>query len=194
MRNAAQKRIDLRQPQDSPVTKPAVRPVNAIEKAERELLEIILTCPETIDLIRHHVGPDDIENTRHQRLLALCIDLWKEEGELPEPGRLMIAADSDSELLSLINAVLDSAEEKGIFRLMSEGKSTDGAATSFPPHLERVLAPLLEKREKQAGQLSRQLLASTDKSANELNDETRNALRRLQQFRQSQMGNPSSFK
>jgi len=194
LRNASQKKVVLRRPQETKPGKSAARPENAIERAERELLEIILTCPETIDLIRHHVGPDDFENTRHQRLLALCIDLWKEEGDLPELGRLIIASDSDSELLSLINAIVDSAEEKGIFRLMSEGRKAEDSSSTFPPHLERVLGPLLEKREKQAGQLSRQLLASTDKSANELNEETRNALRRLQQFRQSQMGNPSSFK
>jgi DNA primase len=29
---------------------------NALERAEREVLEIILTCPETIDAIRHQIG------------------------------------------------------------------------------------------------------------------------------------------
>ena len=45
---------------------------------------------------------------------------WKEDGDLPELSRLIIAAESDSDLLSLINAVVDSAEEKGIFRLMND--------------------------------------------------------------------------
>jgi len=165
----------------------------AIRKAERDLLEIILTCPETIDLIRHHIGPDDFTDSRHRQLLELCIDLWKEEGELPETARLISAADSDTSLLSLINAVLDSAEEKGIFRLMAAGRDPT-AADSTPAYLNNVLGPLIEQREQHLRQTSRQLMAQTDKPRNELDEETRNALRKLQQFRQNQMGYPTTPK
>ncbi|MFM7039075.1 MAG: hypothetical protein ACKO2L_15295 [Planctomycetaceae bacterium] len=165
----------------------------AIRKAERDLLEIILTCPETIDLIRHHIGPDDFTDSRHRQLLELCIDLWKEEGELPETARLISAADSDTSLLSLINAVLDSAEEKGIFRLMAAGRDP-AAADSTPAYLNNVLGPLIEQREQHLRQTSRQLMAQTDKPRNELDEETRNALRKLQQFRQNQMGYPTTPK
>jgi len=183
--------------QRNPVSKPVIAksaPENALDRAERELLEIILTSPETIDVIRHNIGPDDFENTRHQRLLALCIDLWKEDGDLPELGRLIIAAESDSDLLSLINAVVDSAEEKGIARLMSEQPNRPEPSGGMPPHLERVLGPLLERREKRLNLVSKQLLAQTAQSGSELNDDTRDALRRLYNFRQSQMGHPSSLK
>ena len=171
------------------------RPENAMERAEREMLEIILTCPETIDFIRHHIGSDDFENVRHQRLLALCIDLWKEDGDLPELSRLIIAAESDSDLLSLINAVVDSAEEKGIFRLMTDqpdGHEQNG--TSVPNHLERVLGPILERREKRLNLVSKQFLSQSALSVSELDDDTKDALRRLYNFRQSQMGHPSSMK
>ena len=173
----------------------APRPENAIERAEREMLEIILTCPETIDLIQHHIGADDFENVRHRRLLALCIDLWKEDGDLPELSRLIIAAESDSDLLSLINAVVDTAEEKGIFRLMTDQPNRDEQPeTSVPDHLERVLGPILERREKRLNLVSKQILSQSAKPLSELDDDIKDALRRLYNFRQSQMGHPSSMK
>jgi DNA primase len=203
LRQAARKKLQLRTPSEPPEkttqvrSAPATTPTStpaAIRKAERDLLEIILTCPETIDLIRHHIGPDDFSDTRHRQLLELCIDLWKEEGELPETARLISAADSDTALLSLINAVLDSAEDKGIFRLMAEGRDPSAVPDSSPVYLENVLAPLLEHREQHLRQTSRQLMAQTGKSRNELDEDTRNALKRLHQFRQNQMGHPTTPK
>jgi len=169
---------------------------NALERAEREVLEIILTCPETIDVIRHQIGADDFENARNQRLLDLCIDVWKEDGDLPELGRMIIAAESDSDLLSLINALVDSAEEKGIFRLMNDQPNAHEQAggASAPSHLERVLRPILERREKRLNLVSKQLLAQTAQSRSTLDDGTIDALRRLHKFRQSQMGNPTEMK
>jgi len=195
IRNKTDKKSVFRRDADRQPTTVAPRPENAMERAEREMLEIILTCPETIDFIRHHIGADDFENVRHQRLLALCIDLWKEDGDLPELSRLIIAAESDSDLLSLINAVVDSAEEKGIFRLMMDqpGQNEQGG-TSVPNHLERVLGPILERREKRLNLVSKQLLSQTAKPMSELDDDTKDALRRLYNFRQSQMGHPSSMK
>ena len=169
---------------------------NALERAEREVLEIILTCPESIDVIRHQIGADDFENARHQRLLDLCIDVWKEDGDLPELGRMIIAAESDSDLLSLLNAVVDSAEEKGIFRLMNDQPNAHEKAggVSAPSHLERVLRPILERREKRLNLVSKQLLAQPAQSMSILDDGTIDALRRLHKFRQSQMGNPTEMK
>jgi DNA primase len=180
-----------RQPVDS-----GSRTENALERAERELLEIILTSPETIDAIQHRIGADDFENVRHQRLLELCIDVWKEDGDLPELSRLIIAAESDSELLSLINAVVDTAEEKGIFRLITEqpNRYEQADGTSVPSHLDRVLGPILERREKRLNLVSKQLLAQTASTVSQLDDDTKDALRRLYNFRQSQMGHPSSMK
>jgi DNA primase len=195
LRNKTDRKGTFRRDADRPPTGTAPRPENAMERAEREMLEIILTCPETIDFIRHHIGADDFENVRHQRLLALCIDLWKEDGDLPELSRLIIAAESDSDLLSLINAVVDTAEEKGIFRLMTDQPSGDEQnGTSVPNHLERVLGPILERREKRLNLVSKQLLSQTAKPVSELDDDTKDALRRLYNFRQSQMGHPSSMK
>ncbi|MEZ6035301.1 MAG: DNA primase [Planctomycetaceae bacterium] len=195
LRDKTDRKSPFRRDADRQPTGNGPRPENAMERAEREMLEIILTCPETIDFIRHHIGADDFENVRHQRLLALCIDLWKEDGDLPELSRLIVAAESDSELLSLINAVVDTAEEKGIFRLMTDQPSGDEQnGTSVPNHLERVLGPILERREKRLNLVSKQLLSQTAKPVSELDDDTKDALRRLYNFRQSQMGHPSSMK
>lgn len=195
LRNKTQKKGTFRRDANQRTAGVPSRTENAMERAEREVLEIILTCPETIDLIRHHIGADDFENVRHQRLLTLCIDLWKEDGDLPELGRLIIAAESDSELLSLINAVVDTAEEKGIFRLMTDQPNRpEETGASVPNHLERVLGPILERREKRLNLVSKQLLSQSAKPVSELDDDTKDALRRLYNFRQSQMGHPSSMK
>ncbi len=195
VRNKTQKKSVFRRDSERQSAESAPRPENAIERAEREMLEIILTCPETIDLIQHHIGADDFENVRHRRLLALCIDLWKEDGDLPELSRLIIAADSDSDLLSLINAVVDGAEKRGIFRLVTDqpnGHEQQG--TSVPNHLERVLGPILERREKRLNLVSKHLLSQSARPVSELDDDQRDLLRRLTDFRQNQMGHPSSTK
>ena len=109
---------------------------------------------------------------------------------------MIIAAESDSDLLSLINAVVDSAEEKGIFRLMNDQPNAHEKAggVSAPSHLERVLRPILERREKRLNLVSKQFLAQAAPSASKLDDDTKDALRRLYNFRQSQMGHPSELK
>jgi DNA primase len=195
-RETGQKRGFIRRDAERQQAGAKTRPENALERAEREVLEIILTCPEYIEVIRHRIGSDDFENVRHQRLLELCVDVWKEDGDLPELSRLIIAAESDSELLSLINAVVDSAEEKGIFRLLTEQPSDQEQAggMEMPLHLERVLRPVLERREKRLNLVSKQLLAQSAPSVSEIDDDTKDALRRLTNFRKSQMGYPTSMK
>lgn len=168
----------------------------AFELAERELLEIILTCPETIDLIRHRIGPDDFENTRHRRLLELCLDLRIEEGELPEIHRLIIAAESDADLLSLINAAADAAAQKGIRNLLLEQPQPHEAdrGVSVPVHLLRVLKPLLERRARQQYLKPAQPAGQAEESAGELSVGQRDALNRLYSFRLNQMGRQHKLK
>ncbi len=196
LRGQTQKRGFNRRDAERQPVESKTRVENGLERAEREVLEIILTCPETIDVIRHQIGADDFENVRHQRLLDLCIDVWKEDGDLPELGRLIIAAESDSDLLSLINAVVDTAEEKGIFKLMRAQPTAHeqaGGATASS-HLELVLGPILERREKRLNLVSKQIVAQSASPVSEFDDEKREMLRRLTSFRLSQMGHPTEMK
>lgn len=173
------------------------KPQSGVDLAERELLEIILSSPETTDYIRHQIGPDDFETPQLRRLLELCFDLIAEEGILPEPQSVIAAAESDSATVSLINALVDSAREKGISDFMNEQPldhdESDGAFV--PPHLERVLKPLVHRRAKNRSLLSKQKIAQTDSSSSsKLHSDTMDALRKLQQFRKNEMGNPSTLK
>jgi hypothetical protein len=181
--------------QEAPAV-PAVPVVKTgLDRAERELLEIIISCPQQTYYIRHHIGPDDMEQPEHRRLLELCFDL-EEAGELPEFHRIVSAADSSVEILSLANAVADSAQEKGISKLMAEQSADEeGSDTFVPLHLERVLHPLLERRARHLTLQSKQKMAQTETSSSSLNSDAKEALRRTYKFRQSQMGNePPSFK
>ncbi len=55
---------------------------------ETELLQILLTAPETIEQIRQEVGTDDFRNEAARELLATCFDVW-DHGELPQFSRVM---------------------------------------------------------------------------------------------------------
>jgi hypothetical protein len=133
---------------------------------------------------------------QHRQLLELCFDLVTEEGILPDAQSVIAAAKSDSARLSLVNALLDAASEKGISELMREQSLTDeNGGTSVPPHLERVLRPILLRRAQNQNMLSKQKLAQADSSSSTLNNDTMDALRRIFRFRQSQMGDdPPSVK
>jgi DNA primase len=173
------------------------KPRTGADLAERELLEIIFSQPDTTDYIRHQIGPDDFYDPQLRRLLELCFDLIAEEGILPNPQSVIAAAESDSTMLSLVNALLDSASEKGISDFMNElpldHDESDG--TFVPPHLERVLKPLIHRRNKNQSQLSKQKIAQTDSSSpSKLHSDKMDALRKLQQFRKNEMGNPSTLK
>lgn len=160
---------------------------------ERELLEIVLVCPEVIDVVGQHIGAEDFEDPGFQRLLALSLDLWKEDGELPELDRVVSACDSDAGLLSLINAILDEAEKKNVVDLMKDLlPPTDGQQQAMPIHLERVLCPLVERREQRL--LARQRMAQGESAAASLDGEARDVLNRLYAFRKTQMGHPSAMK
>ena len=163
--------------------------------AEQELLEIILCSPKHVEYIRHQIGPDDFDCAHYRRLLAMCFDLTVEEGVLPEPQQVIAAAESDSELLNLVNMLLDSAQDKGIAGLMKEPiqeESSDG--TSVPPHLERVLRPLLLRRARNQNKLSKLKIAQASQAGSTLNSDTMEALRRITKSRQSEMGHPTSPK
>lgn len=180
---------------DSLQPEPVFQPSTGQEKAERELLEILLTYPELISYVRHHVGAGDFVNAQHQQLLELCFDV-AEEGDLPGIVEFVAAADSNSTLVSLINAVCDSAQEKGICALMSEllpGDELTGE-TKVPPHLERVLNPLLIRRGRNQNLLSKHRMAQAQSSPSELNSDAIETLRRISTFRKNEMGNPSSTK
>jgi DNA primase len=195
LRNKKTTRRFIRQDQPAQ-SEPVNLKFNGVDLAERELLEVILSCPDYTDYIRHQIGSDDFINMQHRQLLELCFDLVTEEGILPDAQSVIAAAKSDSAILSLVNALLDAASEKGISELMREQSLTDGnGGTSVPPHLERVLRPILLRRAENQNMLSKQKLAQADSSSSKLNNDTMDALRRIFRFRQSQLGDdPPSLK
>lgn len=165
-------------------------PSSAADRAEREVLEIILTLPEYTNYIRHQIGGDDFQMPQHRRLLELCFDMLAEDGLLPESDRVIAAANSDSMLVGLINDLLDSADEKGLSNLMNEQPldQEESIETEVPVHLERVLDPIRQRRAKNQNLLSKQQLAQTDQSTSKLPSDTVDALRRIFLNRKNEMG------
>lgn len=182
--------------QEAVQSQPIQKSFRAFDLAERELLEIILSVPETTDYIRYQIGPDDFEDNQHRRLLELCFDLIAEEGLLPEPQRVIAAAESNSAILSLVNALLDSAREKGISDLMNEQPPDHEGGDFVPPHLERVLRPLILRRDKNQNIVSKQKMAQSQQaSSSELLSDTMDALRRITSNIEKKSGNsPEDYK
>ena len=192
-KNSSRKRFVRHDEPDTP-QRPINRSLRGADLAERELLEIILTEPKTIDYIRHHIGPDDFVDAQHRRLLELCFDLIAEEGLLPEPQRIYAAVDSDSSIVSLVEALLDSAGEKGLSKLMAGSPEHEGIDGNVPPMLEMIIQSLRNRRDEQQLMLSKQKLAQTQTASSSelLSDKDIEALRQIQNLRKREMGNPSS--
>lgn len=173
---------------------PVRKSMKACDLAERELLEIILSEPETVNFVRYQIGPDDFEDGRYRRLYELCVDLIAEEGLLPEPQRVIAAAESSSELLSLVNALLDSAREKGISELMNEDPlehqgDSQRLDAEIPAHLQRVLNPLILRRDRNQIVVSKQKMAQAQNASGELLSDTLETLRRITKLKRNEMGN-----
>lgn len=187
---SARERRFVRRDEQQVVPEPVRKSMKACDLAERELLEIVLSEPETVNFVRYLIGPDDFEDSQYRRLYELCLDLIAEEGLLPEPQRVIAAAESNSAMLSLVNALLDSAREKGISDLMNEeALEHQGGETTVPPHLQRVLNPLILRRDKNQIVVSKQKMAQAQTASSELLSDTLETLRRITKLKRDEMGN-----
>ena len=118
-----------------------------------------------------------------------------EEGVLPEMKRVISAVNSDSAMLSLINRVLDSAEAKGIRDLLAIPPEDQQPGDAFvSPHLERVLTPLIWRRNRNLSTASKQKMAQASTPSSELHSDQAEALRQITALRKREMGNPDSLK
>jgi DNA primase len=112
---------------------------------ERELLEILLSDPTTVEMLRQEVAAADFKNEDYRGLLELCFQL-AEEGTLPSYEKL-IGATEDADLKGLIVTLEESAREKGIAQKLR----LDAAAEEKPARPELLCDRILTlKRQRRA--------------------------------------------
>jgi DNA primase len=79
-------------------------------KVECELLEIVLSDPLAVDVLRSQITVDDFKHENYRRLLGICFRL-SEEGVSPSYEKVMSAAE-DSDLKRLVVTLEDAARTK----------------------------------------------------------------------------------
>ena len=141
------------------------------ERAELELLEIIFTLPEKVEMIQREIGPADFTNTHLRGLLSVCFQMHS-EGVLPAYDRVTARLE-DADLKNLAAEIdLDARERNvsnellehtlGYFRRRRELHQTPAALTG--PHVSPAPEALDEgAREKlrQATELHRKRVSRT---------------------------------
>jgi DNA primase len=140
-------------------------------KVECELLEIVLSDPMAVDVLRSQITVDDFKHENYRRLLGICFRL-SEEGVSPSYEKVMSAAE-DSDLKRLVVTLEDAARTK------AQTLRLDGAVEERASR-QALLANMIEliKQRAEATEASRGRLAVQASPTGTLDPAQREALRR----------------
>ncbi|MBW3538843.1 MAG: DNA primase [Planctomycetes bacterium] len=178
LRDEARRRQNQRPADKTEQTKPAIAPTRE-ERAERELLEIVLTRPDLLQDAVTEVGPDDFTSDGCRRLFETCRDL-DDHGVSPTFDRVLSEVE-DSDLKRLVVSLDDDSRRKNIAQHLREDQSEEPAAR--PALLELTLTRLKRRREAQSHELFRGRLAmKASDGTGAIDSETRQLLEQLTQF------------
>ena len=151
-------------------------PISARQlREEDEILEIIFSVPDTIEVIRQAIGPDDFRDPNRRRLLEVCCDL-AEQGVSPSCDHVTAALE-DAGLKRIAFSLEASRNEKGILNQVSDFHPTQ----NVPSFLSRALNHIQRRRDEHSHLVSKQHIAG-QKQTSELDGDTIAQLRRLMEF------------
>lgn len=154
---------------------------NRVRREEQEVLEIILSVPDKVDMIRQHIGRDDFCDPQLGQLLDVCFDL-AEQGEVPSIDQVTVALE-DPNLKSRVLQIDDSRNEKEIEKKIAE--SPPGSDPhSLPEFITKALENLKRRRAKQSVELSQQKIARMPVPSKALDSDTIESLRQISEFHQ----------
>jgi DNA primase len=154
---------------------------NRIRREEQEVLEIILSVPDKVDVIRQHIGRDDFIDLQLGRLLEVCFD-QAEQGESPSIDRVTAVVE-DPELKNVALRIDASRIEKEIEKKITE--SDLGADPhSLPEFITKALENLKRRRAKQSVELSQQKIARMPVPSGALDSDTIESLLKHSEFHQ----------
>ena len=96
---------------DAPADEAVAKPQTAMEPWERELLELLIAHPESIELVRSRIGMEPLAAERCRRIYETCCRL-ADAGIVPDFGRLMLEFDEPA-IKNLLVELDESGQAKG---------------------------------------------------------------------------------
>lgn len=159
--------------------------VPELPKAESDVLEILLIQPDQLEPIRAEIGAGDFTNDRLRSLFERILDL-NEAGTFNGSSSVMNSLDEDLGLKKLTVALADASCDKHIDKLLS-AEVAEGQLS----YVEAVLNAVKLRRTQRQTESSKHQLSSAE---GDLNNDTLDALRRLQQAQLERMRHPTTLK
>ena len=196
---------ELRGQQKSPASRPAERKVAATDPSgeaarnarkrsilslqqtqskddqlESELLQLLFTSPDMIDVVRREIGTDDIKNEVLRDLLTVCFDL-ADEGWPPSFDRVLSHWECP-DMKGLVVWLDEQARERDLADRLAQ----DAAAQRGTDHPEGLIRQVLDKlkwrRTRDLHQATQTSLIERPQDTKKLTDETRELLIKAAQF------------
>ncbi len=196
---------ELRSQKKNPASRPSERKVSAIEstgEAERnvrrrsilslqqtqskddqlesELLQLLFTSPDMIDVVRCEIGTDDFKNEVLRDLLTVCFDL-ADEGWPPSFDRVLSHWECP-DMKGLIVWLDEQARERDLAKRLAQDAAAAGGTDQPEGLVRQVLDKLKWRRTRDLHQASQTSLIERPQETQKLTDETRELLLKAAQF------------
>jgi len=156
------------------------------DQLESELLQLLFTSPDMIDVVRREIGTDDIKNEVLRELLTVCFDL-ADEGRPPSFDSVLSHWECP-DMKGLIVWLDDQARGKDLANRLAQ----DAAAQRGIDHPEGLIRRNLDKlkwrRTRDVHQASQTSLIERPQETTKLTDETRELLAKATQFHRRRGG------
>ena len=150
------------------------------DQLESELLQLLFTSPDMIDVVRREIGTDDIRNEVLRDLLTVCFDL-ADEGWPPTFDRVLSHGECP-DMKGLVVWLDDHARERELANRLAQ----DAAAQRGIDHPEGLIRQVLDKlkwrRTRDLHQATQTSLIERPLETKKLTDETRELLLKATQF------------
>lgn len=150
------------------------------DQLESELLQLLFTSPDMIDVVRREIGTDDIRNEVLRELLTVCFDL-ADEGWPPTFDRVLSYGECP-DMKGLVVWLDEQARERDLANRLAQ----DAAAQRGIEHPEGLIRQVLDKlkwrRTQELHQATQSSLIERPQETKNWNDETRELLLKAVQF------------
>ncbi len=146
---------------------------------ESELLEIVFSSPETVEMIRREISPEEFRNEHLKQLLQWCFDL-AEAGVDPDYGRLTARLE-DAALKRLAVQIDEQAREKGIREKLRLDEG-DRGESNRPALLGQASEKLHWRRRQENHEETRGEVALVSGETGRLDSQSRELLRRAMEY------------
>jgi len=180
---------DFEEPAENPV-KRLIRGgyagLSSHQKAEAELLEIILTAPEWMNEIVNRVHPEELQNPHFRSLYQICCDLH-ERGDSISRNHLLNELE-DADLKQLVVVLEDWSHDRDI-RAKIDDRVTEA---DIPNYLLQTLQVIAWRREETEHDRTRGEIAGYTSAEDQLTDTDQQLLMRAMEFHKKRIQNKST--